>query len=201
MQLWQMDITGSVFLTDGTELKLISGIDGHSRYCVIAAVVRRGAAGLCAGRSSPRCGPTASPTKCSPTTASSSPEDSASRARPRCCSSGSAAATASGNCSPGPTRPPLPAKVERWHQSLQDEFLDDAGAFCTLEEAQAAVDGWREEYNHRRPHQSLDMACPADKFRPSAAAADGLALWAPADPEPVTTAVQAPRWHQLWRSQ
>ena len=27
MQLWQMDITGSVFLTDGTELKLISGID------------------------------------------------------------------------------------------------------------------------------------------------------------------------------
>jgi len=49
-----------------------------------------------------------------------------------------------------------------------------------------------EEYNHRRPHQSLDMACPADKFRPSAGADDGLALWAPADLEPVTTAVPGP---------
>jgi transposase InsO family protein len=41
MQLWQLDVTGSVFLIDGTELKLISGIDDHSRFCVIAAVVRR----------------------------------------------------------------------------------------------------------------------------------------------------------------
>src|SRR5215472_417070 len=37
MQLWQMDITGSVFLADGTECKLISGIDDQSRFCVIAA--------------------------------------------------------------------------------------------------------------------------------------------------------------------
>jgi transposase InsO family protein len=44
MQLWQLDITGSVFLTDGTELKLISGIDDHSRFCVIATVVRRATA-------------------------------------------------------------------------------------------------------------------------------------------------------------
>ena len=44
MQLWQLDITGSVFLADGTELKLISGIDDHSRFCVIAAVVRRATA-------------------------------------------------------------------------------------------------------------------------------------------------------------
>ncbi|MGA3151963.1 MAG: helix-turn-helix domain-containing protein [Streptosporangiaceae bacterium] len=44
MQLWQLDITASVFLTDGTELKLISSLDDHSRYCVIATVVRRGTA-------------------------------------------------------------------------------------------------------------------------------------------------------------
>ena len=44
MQLWQMDITGSVFLAGGTELKLISGIDDHSRFCVIATVVRRATA-------------------------------------------------------------------------------------------------------------------------------------------------------------
>lgn len=34
MQLWQPDTTGSVFLTDGTEPRLISGIDDCSRYCV-----------------------------------------------------------------------------------------------------------------------------------------------------------------------
>jgi transposase InsO family protein len=41
MQLWQLDIMGSVMLTDGTECKLISGIDDHSRFGVIATVVRR----------------------------------------------------------------------------------------------------------------------------------------------------------------
>ncbi len=44
MQLWQLDVTGSVFLADGTECKLISGIDDHSRFCVIATVVRRATA-------------------------------------------------------------------------------------------------------------------------------------------------------------
>ena len=33
------------------------------------------------------------------------------------------------------------------------------------------------------------MACPADRFRPSAHTSDGLTLWAPADLEPVSTAV------------
>ena len=86
------------------------------------------------------------------------------------------------------TRPYSPAttgKVERWHQTLQLELLNDAGPFASAEDAQAAVDAWREEYNQRRPHQSLDMACPADRFRP-ASADDGPELWAPPDLEPVT---------------
>lgn len=40
MQLWQTDIMGEVRLVDGAELKLISGVDDHSRYCVIAALFR-----------------------------------------------------------------------------------------------------------------------------------------------------------------
>jgi transposase len=36
MELWQLDIMGGVFLSDGTEVKLVSGLDDHSRYCVIA---------------------------------------------------------------------------------------------------------------------------------------------------------------------
>jgi len=42
MQLWQMDLTASCFLVDGTECKIVTGVDGHSRYCVIATVVPRG---------------------------------------------------------------------------------------------------------------------------------------------------------------
>ena len=83
-----------------------------------------------------------------------------------------------------PYSPTTTGKVERWHQTLQTEFLNDAGSFETSGQAQAAVDGWREEYNHRRP-QSLDMACPADSFQPNPAGSDGLELWAPADLEPV----------------
>jgi hypothetical protein len=30
MELWQMDVTASLFLTDGRECKVITGIDGHS---------------------------------------------------------------------------------------------------------------------------------------------------------------------------
>jgi len=41
MQLWQLDVTGSVFLADGAGCKLISGIDDHSRFAVIAVVARR----------------------------------------------------------------------------------------------------------------------------------------------------------------
>jgi transposase len=41
MQSWQLDVMGSVRLADGREAKLISGVDDHSRFCVIAAVVAR----------------------------------------------------------------------------------------------------------------------------------------------------------------
>jgi transposase len=44
MELWQMDVMGEVLLQDGTELKAITGIDDHSRYCVSAKVVARATA-------------------------------------------------------------------------------------------------------------------------------------------------------------
>lgn len=39
MELWQMDLVGGVFLADGRECKMVTGIDDHSRFVVIAAVV------------------------------------------------------------------------------------------------------------------------------------------------------------------
>ncbi len=44
MELWQMDIVGRFYLLDGTELKAVSGIDDHSRYCVSARLVPRATA-------------------------------------------------------------------------------------------------------------------------------------------------------------
>ena len=91
-----------------------------------------------------------------------------------------------------PYSPTTTGKVERWHQTLQVDFLNDAGPFASIEAAQAAVDAWRQEYNADRPHQPLDMATPASRFRPSPEAADALPLWAPADLEPLTSQLPAP---------
>ncbi|MBQ0979105.1 transposase [Micromonospora sp. M61] len=66
-----------------------------------------------------------------------------------------------------PASPTTTGKVERFHQTLRRELLDDAGVFADLAAAQAAVDAFRHEYNTGRPHQSLDMAFPADRFRPA----------------------------------
>jgi len=44
MQLWQLDVTASAFVTGGIEVKIVTGIDDHSRYCVIAQAVRRATA-------------------------------------------------------------------------------------------------------------------------------------------------------------
>jgi hypothetical protein len=82
-----------------------------------------------------------------------------------------------------PRSPTTTGKIERWHQSIQTEFLDEQPPFASLAEAQAAVDTWRAEYNTTRPHQSLDMASPADRFRP--APPSDLPVWLPADLTPV----------------
>src|SRR5436309_15583695 len=41
MALWQIDIVGGVFLTDGTECKVVTGVDDHSRFFVMATVMPR----------------------------------------------------------------------------------------------------------------------------------------------------------------
>ena len=49
MELWQMDVMGGVHLSDGSEVKVVTGIDDHSRFVVCAAVVARATAGpVCA---------------------------------------------------------------------------------------------------------------------------------------------------------
>jgi transposase InsO family protein len=186
MQLWQLDVTGSVFLADGTELKLISGIDDHSRFCVIASVVRRATA-----RAVCRAFLAAMMIYGIPeeVLTDNGKQFTGRFGKPRpaevlferiCRKNGIRQLLTR------PRSPTTTGKVERWHQTLQKDFPDDAGPFATIEAAQAAVDTWRAGYNHDRPHQSLDMATPASRFRPLADAGDALPLWAPADLEPIT---------------
>ena len=44
MELWQMDVVGRIYLSDGTALSAVTGIDDHSRFCVIAKLVSRATA-------------------------------------------------------------------------------------------------------------------------------------------------------------
>ena len=44
MQLWQMDVMGRVHLAGGQEVKIVTGIDDHSRFVVCAKVVARATA-------------------------------------------------------------------------------------------------------------------------------------------------------------
>src|SRR3712207_8136478 len=41
MELWQLDVVGGVLLADGTECKVLTGIDDHSRFVVVAGLMTR----------------------------------------------------------------------------------------------------------------------------------------------------------------
>ena len=41
MELWQLDVMGGIWLADGRELKAVTGIDDHSRFCIAAGLVER----------------------------------------------------------------------------------------------------------------------------------------------------------------
>ena len=167
MQLWQLDVTASAFLTDGTEVKIVTGVDDHSRYCVIATAVMRATA-------RPVCRAFVEAM-----TVYGVPEEVLTdngtvftgrfiKPRPaevlfeRICRENGITARRT-----RPRSPTTTGKIERLHQSLQLELLDVHGPFASLPALQAALDAWRDEYNSDRPHQSLDMAFPASRFAPA----------------------------------
>jgi Integrase core domain len=68
-----------------------------------------------------------------------------------------------------PRSPTTTGKIERFHRSMRAEFLSNRPAFASLRAAQQALDQWVDYYNTARPHQSLDMATPAQRFTPATA--------------------------------
>ncbi len=55
---------------------------------------------------------------------------------------------------------------ERMHGDLRMEVQNRSQGACK-EEEQAACDVWRHMFNHERPHEALDMATPAERYRKS----------------------------------
>jgi hypothetical protein len=82
-----------------------------------------------------------------------------------------------------PRSPTTTGKIERFHRSLRAEFLSGAAPFLNLKAAQRALDEWVVDYNTNRPHQSLKMATPAQRFTAGAPAkpATGAAACVGAD--------------------
>jgi transposase InsO family protein len=166
MELWQLDIVDGIQLADGSETKVVTGVDDHSRFCVIATVVRRAtgqAVCLAFGEALRQYG---IPDE---VLTDNGKQFTGRFTKPRpaevmferiCRENGIVARNTK------PRTPTTTGKVERFHQTLQRELLHHVDVWPDLETAQAAIDAFRREYNTNRPHQSLDMAFPADRFTP-----------------------------------
>jgi len=180
MLLWQVDVTASLFLADGRECKIVTGVDDHSRFCVIAAVVLRANARVVCLALVEAMRTYGVPQEIL-TDNGSVFTGRFMRPRPPCevlfdriCRENGITHLLTKVASPTTT-----GKIERLHQTLQRELLDVHGPFATLEDAQAAVDAWREtttptgrtsrwRWRSRRPGSSRPPArCWACGSRPN----------------------------------
>jgi hypothetical protein len=62
-----------------------------------------------------------------------------------------------------PHHPMTLGKIERFWQTIWREFLAEA-VFASFADACQRMEHWIHYYNHQRPHQGIDGACPADRF-------------------------------------
>ena len=162
MELGQMDVMG-VELDDGSELKVVTGVDDHSRFCIAAGLVTRATSkAVCAvlTDSLRRFGiPDEILTDNGKVFTGRFGPQPVEVLFDRICRENGISHRHTAVRSPTTT-----GKIERFHQSLRKEFLADR-TFSSLEKAQAELDRWVADYNTARPHQALEMATPADRFR------------------------------------
>jgi len=174
MQLWQMDVMGGVMLQDATELKVVTGVDDHSRFCIAAGLVTRATSkAVCAVLSTAlrRYGiPDEILTDNGKVFTGRFGPQPVEVLFDRICRENGISHRHTAVRSPTTT-----GKIERFHQSLRREFLADR-AFASLEAAQAELDAWVEDYNTNRPHQALEMATPAQRFRLAPLSTDAVSI-------------------------
>jgi transposase InsO family protein len=174
MALWQMDLVSGIFLADGTEAKLVTGVDDHSRFCVICQVVPRAtgrATCLAFAGALRRFGVPGEVLTDNGKQFTDRFGKGGEVLFDRICRDNGIIHRLT-----QPRHPTTTGKIERFHGSLRRELLDDAVPFADLAAAQAAIDGWVTEYNTTRPHQAIGMATPAERFSTAAARAEGELL-------------------------
>jgi transposase InsO family protein len=173
MELWQMDVMGGVRLTSGGELKIVTGIDDHSRFCVCAQLTPRATARpvceafLAAMR---RHGaPEQVLTDNGKVFTARFGRGTGLVLFDRICHENGIR-----HLLTAPRSPTTTGKVERFHKTVRSEFLQDR-VFASIEEAQAELDAWVAHYNSERPHQGIGMTSPLRRFELAAAAPEPVA--------------------------
>jgi transposase InsO family protein len=195
MALWQMDIIGGAFLASGREAKVITGVDDHSRYCVICQVVPRAtgrAVCLAFAGALRRFGVPGEVLTDNGKQFTDRFGHGGETLFDRICRDNGIT-----HLLTPPRTPTTTGKIERFHGSLRREMMNDGVPFADLTAAQAAADAWVAEYNTTRPHQGIGMASPVDRFtaREAQAGEDLLPLRLPAilalEPVPALTPMPA----------
>ncbi len=132
MALWQLDLVGGIYLADGRECKVLSGIDDHSRYVVCAAVLAVPSARAVADAFTAAMRQYGVPAE---VLTDNGKQFTGRFTKPRpaevlfervCREHGITAKLTK------PYSPTTTGKVERWHQTLRRELLDVAGPFADL---------------------------------------------------------------------
>jgi transposase InsO family protein len=180
MELWQLDVMGGIWLTDGRELKAVTGIDDHSRFCVMAGLVERAnARNVCRvfTQALERYGtPEELLTDNGKVFTGRLGPHPAEVLFDRICRDHGISHRLTGVRCPTTT-----GKIERFHKTLRAELLTGR-RFDSLAQAQQAVDAWVADYNTQRPHQGIAMAVPASRFQPPSAATTPVLAVQPRQP-------------------
>ena len=162
MELWQMDVVGGVLLDDGTECKILTGIDDHSRFMVCAGIMTRAISRQVCGHLAVALERYGAPEEI--LTDNGKVFTNRFGLTPtevlfdRLCRDNGI-----NHLLTAPFSPTTTGKIERFHRTLRHEFLT-ARVFSSVDAAQRELDEWIATYNTERPHQSLKMATPADRF-------------------------------------
>ncbi len=192
MELWQMDVMGGVRLEDGTQCKVITGIDDHSRFCVIAKLVHRATARpVCEAllEALSRHGvPEQILTDNGKVFTGRLARKPATVAFDRICLHNGIR-----HLLTAPYSPTTTGKIERLHKTMRKELLDGR-RFTSIEHAQRELDAWVTHYNLEREHQGIGDVAPIRRFE--------LAERPPADvvdPDAATEDVTPPPRHTVGR--
>ena len=184
MELWQLDVMGGIWLVDGRELKAVTGIDDHSRFCVMAGLVERANARSVCQAFSQALARYGTPEEVLTDngkvfTGRLGPHPAEVLFDRICREQGITHRLTGVRC------PTTTGKIERFHKTLRAELLT-GHRFDTLTQAQQLLDAWVADYNLRRPHQAIAMQVPGRRFQPPTAAATPIPVPAVQARQPLT---------------